>query len=390
MTYLGGSGGEHKLIGRYFSINNNVANDQSQKSNMKYLEYRYRHSLEKLNMEFTAGLVYTGTRIEAKLYGDTVYTSTNIAGYVSLDKTFFKKLTINAGARYEYNKLTSPEMVDGIAIPNGETSESKPVFKLGANFLLTRYSSIRASWGQGYRYPTVAEKFIKTTAGAIRVSPNPNLESETGYSAEIGIKQGLKIANWKGFVDVAFFRSDYDNMMEFVLQNISKGFQSFNIGDTRIQGYEIGIQGAGNIGNVTIRTLCGYTNIEPTYRNFSEIDTFKSTVTYNVLKYRMKHSFRGDIGLVYKGFEVGTYYQYNSKMEAIDKVFDLGIPGVHDFRASHDRGSNVIGFRVIVPVIMDKLTVGFNLNNALNEEYSTRPGLLEAPRNFSMRLDWKF
>ena len=357
---------------------------------MKYLEYRYRHSLEKLNMEFTAGLVYTGTRIEAKLYGDTVYTSTNIAGYVSLDKTFFKKLTINAGARYEYNKLTSPEMVDGIAIPNGETSESKPVFKLGANFLLTRYSSIRASWGQGYRYPTVAEKFIKTTAGAIRVSPNPNLESETGYSAEIGIKQGLKIANWKGFVDVAFFRSDYDNMMEFVLQNISKGFQSFNIGDTRIQGYEIGIQGAGNIGNVTIRTLCGYTNIEPTYRNFSEIDTFKSTVTYNVLKYRMKHSFRGDIGLVYKGFEVGTYYQYNSKMEAIDKVFDLGIPGVHDFRASHDRGSNVIGFRVIVPVIMDKLTVGFNLNNALNEEYSTRPGLLEAPRNFSMRLDWKF
>ena len=390
LTYLGGSGGEHKLIGRYFSINNNVANDQSQKSNMKYLEYRYRHSLSKLGMEITAGVVYTGTRIEAKLYGDTVYTSTNMAGYVSLDKTFFKKLTINAGARYEYNNLTSPEMVDGIAIPNGETSESKPVFKLGANFLLTRYSSIRASWGQGYRYPTVAEKFIKTTAGAIRVSPNPNLESETGYSAEIGIKQGLKIANWKGFVDVAFFRSDYDNMMEFVLQNISKGFQSFNIGDTRIQGYEIGIQGAGNIGNVTIRTLCGYTNIEPTYRNFSEIDTFKSTVTYNVLKYRMKHSFRGDIGLVYKGFEVGTYYQYNSKMEAIDKVFDLGIPGVHDFRASHDRGSNVIGFRVIVPVIMDKLTVGFNLNNALNEEYSTRPGLLEAPRNFSMRLDWKF
>lgn len=30
LTYLGGSGGEHKLIGRYFSINNNVANDQSQ------------------------------------------------------------------------------------------------------------------------------------------------------------------------------------------------------------------------------------------------------------------------------------------------------------------------------------------------------------------------
>lgn len=389
LTYVGNNGNEHKLIGRYFNIDNRVENDQSQNAKMKYLEYRYHHSLRAIGLELTAGVVYTGTNIQAKLYGDTTYSSLNLASYVSLDKVFFDRLTVNAGARYEYNALRSPEVVEGIVIPGGKTSESKPVFKFGLNYLFSPFASLRASWGQGYRYPTVAEKFIKTTAGAIRVSPNPNLESETGYSAEVGLRHGVKVGAWKGFFDLAFFRSDYDNMMEFTLQNVSKGFQSFNIGDTRIQGLEISLQGAGNIGNVTITTLAGYTYIDPTYRNFDEIDTLKSTVGYNVLKYRMKHSARADLGLIYRGFELGGYFQYNSRMLAIDKIFDFGIPGVHDFRESHDFGARVFGFRLVAPIIKEKLKLGINLNNAFNQEYSIRPGLLEAPRNISLRLDWK-
>ncbi|HQN57569.1 MAG TPA: TonB-dependent receptor, partial [Saprospiraceae bacterium] len=225
--------------------------------------------------------------------------------------------------------------------------------------------------------------------GAIRVAPNPNLQSETGYTAEIGIKHGLKISSWKGFIDAAFFRSDYDNMMEFTLRNVSKGFQSYNIGDTRIQGFELGIQGAGDIGDVTVTTYAGYTYVDPKYRNFNEIDTTKSTVSYNILKYRMKHAVRADLGLVYHGIEIGGYFQYNSKMEAIDRIFNFGIPGVRQFRESHDFGSRVFGFRVVVPVIKDQLRLGINLNNAFNQEYSIRPGLLEAPRNISARLDWK-
>ena len=76
-------------------------------------------------------------------------------------------------------------------------------------------------------------------------------------------------------------------------------------------------------------------------------------------------------------------------MVAVDKIFNIFIPGVKEYRESHNEGSNVVGFRVIVPVIKEKLKLGLNLNNAFNTEYSTRPGLLEAPRNFSVRLDWK-
>ncbi|MCO6460760.1 MAG: TonB-dependent receptor [Saprospiraceae bacterium] len=389
LTYIGKHHNEHKIISRYFSINNDVDNGKSQKAVMKYIEYRYRQSFKRLGIEFTGGLVYTGTDVSAVLYGDTTYKALNLASYVSIDKVFFKKLTFNAGLRYEYNSLRSPEIVEGIVIPNGKTTESNPVFKFGLNYLINPYASVRASLGQGYRYPTIAEKFIKTTAGAIRVAPNPNLQSETGYTAEIGIKHGLKIASWNGFIDLAVFRSDYDNMMEFVLKNVSKGFQSYNIGDTRIQGIETSIQGVGQIGDFYLTTLAGYTHIDPKYRNFSEIDTLSSTVGYNVLKYRMKNSARVDLGLGYKRFEIGGYYEYNSKMLAIDKIFDFGIRGVHQFRATHDSGSHVYGFRFMIKLIEDKLKLGINLNNAFNAEYSIRPGLLEAPRNISARLDWK-
>ncbi|MBK7303482.1 MAG: TonB-dependent receptor [Saprospiraceae bacterium] len=74
---------------------------------------------------------------------------------------------------------------------------------------------LRASWGQGFRFPTIAEKYITTNAGGIMVTPNPDLKSEYGDSYEIGVKQGLIIGRFKGMVDFSGFLSRYQNMMEF-------------------------------------------------------------------------------------------------------------------------------------------------------------------------------
>ena len=46
ITYIGKHNNEHKLIGRYFSINNNSVKDRNQYDRMNYLEYRYRQSLK--------------------------------------------------------------------------------------------------------------------------------------------------------------------------------------------------------------------------------------------------------------------------------------------------------------------------------------------------------
>jgi iron complex outermembrane receptor protein len=389
LTYIDKSNGEHKLIGRYYSVHNDITRSYALSSDMLYSEYRYHKEFSAIHLAMTTGLVYTGTKVNAELYGDSSFASTNMAAYVQLDKEFFKKLTVTGGFRWEYNQLRSPEYIDGQVIPGGKTSGDKPIFKVGLNYLLSKNASLRASWGQGYRYPTIAEKFINTTAGAIRVSPNPNLDSETGWSAELGFKQGLKIAEWKGYMDISLFRSEYNNMIEFLIQDIFKGFQSFNIGNTRIQGLEFSVRGMGKFGPIGMDLLAGYTYIEPTYRNFADIDTIKSTSNANILKYRMKHNVRVNLGMNWQQWTFGCNYQYNSNMVAIDKIFDVVISGVHDFRAAHNTGFHVFDFRISRSFVQERFMVGLHLNNAFNRAYTYRPGLLEAPRNISVRVTWK-
>ena len=64
------------------------------------------------------------------------------------------------------------------------------------NYKIAKATYLRASYGQGYRFPSIAEKFIVTALGAVKIYANPDLQSETSYNAEIGIKQGFKIARF--------------------------------------------------------------------------------------------------------------------------------------------------------------------------------------------------
>ena len=41
------------------------------------------------------------------------------------------------------------------------------------------------------------------------------MKPETGWAAELGFKQGVKIGEWKGMIDISGFVNQYDNMMEF-------------------------------------------------------------------------------------------------------------------------------------------------------------------------------
>ena len=68
-----------------------------------------------------------------------------------------------------------------------------PVFRAGAHYELQKYTHLRASFGQGIRYPSVGERFTSTSVGALNIFPNPTLKPETGWAAEIGIKQGVKM-----------------------------------------------------------------------------------------------------------------------------------------------------------------------------------------------------
>jgi outer membrane receptor protein involved in Fe transport len=392
-TYFDKAGNQHKILSRFYYVDNNNSDNRSNQSNLLYSEYQFLRRLNAWDMVITAGAVAQGTSVRAELYGDTLYTSRNFAAYAQAEKTFFKSWTVSAGMRIENNIQFSPEQIGNFIIEGGRVQETKPVFRFGSNWQMLDYTYLRASYGQGYRYPTVAERFIDTPLGPVSIFPNPVLESETGWSSEIGIKQGLKWGRWAGFFDLAWFVQEYDNMMEFVAtidDQFNFGFQSQNIGDTRISGFDMNLNGAGHLGGFYTTLLTGYTYLNPKYRNFTEMDSLSSSAKRNILKYRFQHTFKLDIETGRGKWRAGIAVQYYSNMDNIDAILeDLVVPGLKTWRADNNSGFTLIDLRGSWEIIKP-LKVSLIARNIGNREYSLRPGLLEAPTNITLRLDYDF
>jgi len=74
-------------------------------------------------------------------------------------------------------------------------------------------------------------------------------------------------------------------------------------------------------------------------------------------------------------------------MEAMDWVFVVFIPGIEEFREENNTGDWVLDARVGLK-LSDDARVWFIVSNLLNNEYTIRPALIEAPRNFVVRLSY--
>ncbi|MBP7464041.1 MAG: TonB-dependent receptor, partial [Bacteroidales bacterium] len=260
----------------------------------------------------------------------------------------------------------------------------------------------------------------------VKILPNPYLQPENGWSAEIGVKQGIKLwEGWKGFVDLSFFMQEIYDMIEFTIgfydpvtylplplsQGVF-GFQARNMADARITGAEVSIVTSGDIGPLKTTVMMGYTYNNPV--NKAGADSTASTDN-PVLKYRYIHSFKGDLDFEAKRFTFGFNWIYNSPMKNVDRLFcderdpstmdeyeadlyafyylmsDLFLlPGYFDYRiANADQ-----------PYVSFDARMGFKFNeyirasvlvkNVFNSEYVGRPGDLRPPRRFEIQLTAKF
>lgn len=427
ITYYDPSNNRHKLQARLFNVKNNTGTseaDQSNRSEVKYAEYQFQRKMERIGLVMSAGAVYIGTVVRAPLYGDTTFTSRNMAGYLQMDKKFFDKLNLSGGFRYESNLVKTPEIIeyklkDVVArrdtVPGGEIKESKPVFRIGASYELGRATFLRASWGQGYRFPSIAEKFIYTLFGGTPILPNVHLTSETGWSSEIGLRQGFKLGGFSGFLDLAGFISEYQDMMEFnvVFQGFLASFQSQNVGDTRIKGLEASITGRGDLFGLETTVLAGYTYIDPRFQEWAPLDSIKNgsaafrltdafrngvnssicsagNSCENILKYRYKHTAKVDVESRAGKFSIGVSAIYNSFMKNIDEIFEaLVVPGLRQYRKENNKGDLVLGARLAY-YHNEHLKLAFICGNLTNEEWVARPGKVEATRNYTLRVDYSF
>jgi iron complex outermembrane receptor protein len=280
-----------------------------------------------------------------------------------------------------------------------------------------------ANASTAFRAPNVDDinKVFDSKAGEALITPNPDLKPETSYNAEIGFKQGFKIGEFKGFIDVAVFQQEFRNFIEFTfgqwtavplsdLGQISKviGFKSLNTGGAKVQGAELSIMGTGTIRKTRFDVLAGYTYTKPisttpdyvyaqtiqtpgtlVIPQFSQASylTTSENNTSNILKYRMQHLVRIDVGATRGAFNAGLSFRSNSHMQNIDKAFaqleqELPTqfnPGINSWRSSHTKGDFIFDARVGY-TFSEKHKIAFIMNNVLNREYAIRPLAIEEPR----------
>jgi iron complex outermembrane receptor protein len=390
LNYAGNSGGTHYLKSRYFYIKNDFPTDpnKNNSSGQLYMEYKYLRSFaEKYNASVGAAGTWSGS--EAALYGD--HRSMNQAFFAQLDGSVLPSLNLSAGLRFERYVL------------DGEVEYSKPVFRAGLNYRFADQSYLRASFGQGYRFPSIAEKYTATNVGSVMIFPNPSLVSESGWSAEAGIKQGLKFWDWYGYADLALFWTEYSNMIEFVFDLYPQdtlsppgfddyGFMAQNTGKARITGFEITLYGSGDVGGLPLSLMAGYTFIHPVDITTPPGDPDDPNP---YLKYRYRHSFKADAELKYKRFALGSSFIMNSRMEKIDDVFtdplfgELVLPGFPGYWKENNKGYAVLDARLLCN-ITEFLEAGLIFKNLLNREYMGRPGDIQPPGNITLRLTADF
>jgi len=189
--------GKHSLRTRILHVDNEMSAYQSNRATTYYGDYMFQKSYPDLkNLDFIGGVTSTYTNSFANIYagsGSPNNQLLNISAYTQVESKYNKSLNISAGGRFEYFRL------------NDSITVMKPIFRAGASLKLYQETYLRASYGQGYRFPTITERFIRTGVGNFGVFPNPNLKPESSWNAEVGIKQGLKLGGLMGYLDVAVF-----------------------------------------------------------------------------------------------------------------------------------------------------------------------------------------
>ncbi|MBL1281135.1 MAG: TonB-dependent receptor [Fluviicola sp.] len=413
----------HTLKTRYYFLDRtNLTNaSQSTRSGIMYGDYQFQRKFIQ-GAVMTAGATAIRTDVKSNLFGD--HFSNNYAVYTQFEKKM-GKFDLTGGVRVEYfeqdNQRGDSDFTFGNDTSSLTTLPVYPIFRVGAHYQIAKFTHLRTSFGQGIRYPSVAERYTQTSVGALNIFPNSNLRPETGWAAEIGIKQVIKIGkNWKGIIDVAGFINEYSNMMEFTFgaykpdsiawsldpNNVGYvsnwfGFQAQNAEKARITGFEVSFNSQGSIGEVELTSLIGYTYMNPVSLNADSayVTTFSDSAS-TMLKYRFNHLAKADIEAEWKGMSIGFSARYNSFMSNIDKTFEEGITlatgevipilaGLKEYREKNNTGSLVFDFRMGYE-FNNHYRLGFVINNILNTEYVTRPGDVRAPRAYMLQLQMKF
>ncbi len=410
-NYYSKSGAKHAFVSRFMYANSQANLDQSNRSTVIYNKYEFRRQFKKVgNVDMIAGVVSDYNHSVANMYsgsGSDTNFLWNVSLYTEVEKKYGTWANLSFGVRVEYFNL------------NGTVKKVKPVFRFGSSFHVAPGTYLRASVGQGYRFPTIAERYIRTKVGTFGVFDNPDLKPESSWNAEVGVKQAFRWKQFKGYADVAFFYQEYKNTVEYLFGFWDStytfayaGFKFVNTGASRVTGIDFSLTGQARLSHsTTLNVMAGYTYVHPVTLEPDKVFAHdfnpggQTAFSYNttsvnpesrILKYRFLHTAKLDLELDFHRFAVGTSMRYFSKIVNLDKaIFDfedvtLATGGTlqailyRNYYYHHNNGNMIWDVRFSY-ALSKSSKISLLSNNVANRMYSLRPLKAEPLRTITLR-----
>ena len=192
VKYIDKFGNKHQLRGRlYFVDNKNYTNlSQSSKSEVWYGDYQFQRGWNNNSWVLTTGVTAIANEVNSYLFGD--HNSLNGALYLQGEKNW-KKVNIVAGIRGEYFEQDGRQGDSDYYFGKDSTKKIpiRPIIRAGIHYAALKHTHLRASFGQGVRYPSVAERYTTTQVGSLLIFANPNLKPEYAYSSEFSVNLNI-------------------------------------------------------------------------------------------------------------------------------------------------------------------------------------------------------
>lgn len=403
-----GKNTKHSLRNRFYRSYTNYNNEDFGLGEMYYSEYQFQHFFQfpwAKRTVLTAGLVNQRNLIRSDvLFGNQA--TDNRSAYAQWDQQI-GRFSYGLGFRQEQFWV------------NGSLKEQNPVMRAGVNVALWKGAHLRSSYGEGFRSPSVAEMYSNTFVGSVRLASDPTLLPESSRAYEIGLMQSFRLGRLEGMVDLAAFRTDYSNMIEYnfgvflpavydeedsimaangdfggLAQKYAR-FQPGNVIESRVTGIEAIVSGRASWQRFRLEFQLGYTytnpiNLKP---QFSKgIDTTGQSILVDLqrfLKYRYRHLLRTDVQLQYGPFKLGANVRYNSVILNIDEDFYLFMPGLVDYRLQSIRGDVLADVRMGYEV-NENFSLNFIVRNVANRSWMPIPGNIGEQRNFVLQFATRF
>ena len=262
-------------------------------------------------------------------------------------------------------KITGGLRFDTYRIRQGETL-SKLSPRTSATVSMGPSWTVRLAYGEGFRAPSVLERFVESSDHLPIVS-NPDLKPETSRSYEIGVRGQPLFGGAPLFtIDAALFLSQYRELIEPKFTAEERAFRFTNFTRARIRGGELELRAHILPGRASLHT--GYT-----YLDAEDLETEEP------LAFRSTHLLKAGATLTVGPLESGVDLRLASAPERVDSDFAR-------FIRDAELSSPIQVMDVRIGASWRGIRATLHIRNALNYHYLSRPALLGSPRHAFLQI----